>query len=273
MHAAPEKKPASNAIHCIGDSHVSFFGGQDVIQPGWPQHSQDLLSFFVTHHLGGALAYNLTRMGTNVRGREKLFEVLEQAVPAAGNVLLSFGEIDCRAHVLKQAAKRGVSSAAIIAECLEQYFHVVREVQARGFQVIVYNAVPSAIPRPRKSGRDDDYVAVGSQSERNEAIRQFNAGAKARCADLRVSFLETFPALVDAEDRTRRWYYFDAIHLSQRAMPLTLRALARLFPDRHYPQLPLPTPSAGAQWLDVAVKKMRRWLKAQPPRRPTLLPG
>lgn len=273
MHQTALKTLPSDVIHCIGDSHVSFFGGQDVIQPGWPERSEDLLPCFVTHHIGGALAYNLTRTETQMRGREKLFAVLDQAVPPGGNVLLSFGEIDCRAHVLKQAAKRNISVEAVVTECLEQYFQVVREVQGRGFQVIVYNAVPSAILRARKSGRDDDYVAVGDWRERNQAICQFNAGAKSRCADCGVRFLETFPALVDEQGKAVSWYYFDAIHLSQRAMPLTLNALAKLFPEQNLPQLPNPIPSAGERALDGIVKRVRRWLKMKPPRRATLLRG
>lgn len=271
MHAVPQRTTRVDAIHCIGDSHVSFFGGQDVIQPGWPERSNDLLPFFVTHHIGGALAYNLTRSETQMRGREKLFEVLTQAVPPGGAVLLSFGEIDCRAHVLKQAVKRNISVEAVVTECLEQYFQAVREVQRRGFPVIVYNAVPSAILRARKSGRDDDYVAVGDWRARNAAIRQFNAGAKSRCAECGAKFLETFPALVDEQGQAVSWYYFDAIHLSQRAMPLTLRALGELFPERNIPQLPDAIPSAGARVLDGIAKRLRRWLKMKPSLRTTEL--
>lgn len=43
-------------IHCIGDSHVSFFGGLDRIQPVWPQRSDDRLPWFRTYHIGPALA-------------------------------------------------------------------------------------------------------------------------------------------------------------------------------------------------------------------------
>lgn len=264
---------AAAPIYCLGDSHVCLFSGQDAIQPGWPAPAEDLLPYFVTCHLGGSLAYNLTRSGTKSLGRENLFGALQKTVPPGQTVLLSFGEIDCRAHVIKQAAKRQVPLETVVAECLENYFHVVREVQALGFPVIVYNAVPSAIPRPRKTTREDDYIAVGSLPERNAAIRAFNAGAKQRCAACGAKFLETAPAFVTAEGRAISWYYFDAIHLSQRAMPATLRALAALFPERNYPQLPLPAPSLPARLLAGIVKKVRRWLKIKPPRRPTVLPG
>jgi hypothetical protein len=57
------------------------------------------------------------------------------------------------------------------------------------------------------------------------------------------------------------WFYFDAIHLSQRAMPLTLRALRNLFPDEAYPELPLPAPSWTGRGFDRVSKRVRRWLK------------
>jgi len=272
MHQAPLKNSPADIIHCIGDSHVSFFGGQDVIQPNWPARSADRLSCFVTYHLGPALAYNLSRTGTQTRGRERLFEILEQAVPRGARVLLCFGEIDCRAQVLKQAERRKLPVAQVVGECLDAYFQVVREVQARGFEVVVYNAIPSRSRTARPANKDNDYVAIGSWQERNAAIREFNAGAKVRGAECGAKFLETFPALVTTEGKAINWYYFDNIHLSQRAMPLTLQALRSLFPESNYPDLTIPHPTRADEIWDAVAKRMRRWLKVAPPRRPTVLP-
>lgn len=272
-HAQSSTAHSIAPIYCLGDSHVCLFSGQDAIQPGWPAQSEDLLPFFATCHLGGVLAYNLPRTGTTSQGRENLFAALQKTVPAGSTVLLSFGEIDCRAHVLKQAAKRSVPLETVVTECLENYFQVVREVQALGFSVIVYNAVPSAIPQPRKTTREDDYIAAGSRRERNAAIRAFNAGAKRRAAECGAKFLETASAFLSVEGEAVGWYYFDAIHLSQRAMPATLRALATLFPERNYPQPPLPEPTLAERMLDGVAKKVRRGLKLKPPRRKTVWGG
>lgn len=271
MHHAPPTPPSAEVIHCIGDSHVSFFGGQDVVQPTWPEPALPELPWFRVLHLGPVLAFSLAKPDTTMRGRERLFEVLGQAVPPGSTVLLCFGEIDCRAHVLKQASRQGRPVAEVVADCLDSYFQVVREVQARGFAVIVYNAVPTRLSTPRQAKRDDNYVAVGSWPERNAAVRLFNAGAKQRCQVVGAKFLENYPGLVTAQDKTVEWFFFDAIHLSQRAMPLTLQALASLFPERNYPQLPLPRPSAGSRVLDRVAKRVRRWLKLPPPRHPTVL--
>lgn len=44
------------------------------------------------------------------------------------HVMLIFGEIDCRAHVLKQAKVRGVAVSEVQEELLDSYFSVVAEV-------------------------------------------------------------------------------------------------------------------------------------------------
>lgn len=256
----PEPFPTT-PIYCIGDSHVSFFAGEDTIQPGWPERAADQLPWFRVFHLGPTLAFSLSKPNTTTRGRERLFEVLAQAVPAGARVLLCFGEIDCRAHILKQAAKQGSPVDKIVATCLDSYFQAVREIQARSYEVIVYNAVPTRLNTPRKAKREDDYIAVGSWQERNAAVRLFNAGAKQRCQACGAKFLENYPGLVDANDKTETWFFFDAIHLSQRALPLTLKALAKLYPEAGYPELPLPQPNSFEKLGDRLQKRLRRWLK------------
>jgi len=60
------KSPA--VIHCLGDSHVCFFSGQDrIFQAGLP--AKNILPFFRAWHLGPALAYNLVKPGSTSGGR------------------------------------------------------------------------------------------------------------------------------------------------------------------------------------------------------------
>jgi hypothetical protein len=222
----------------------------------------DLLPWFKTHHLGPALAYNLNRTGTRTQGRERLMDILATAVPAGAAVLLSFGEIDCRAHLPKQAAQRGLPLEQVVEDCLDAYFTTVAEVAGMGFRVIIYNALYSHA-REREDGRrkDGDYAAYGTWRERARAAGLFNAGAKLRCQRLGLSFLETAPHLAGRHGRPLRWYFFDSIHLSQRAMPITLRALAALLPDCDIEVPPVPSPtqcSRLADWLDKRRNRLRK---------------
>jgi len=249
-------------IHCIGDSHISFFSGEDAIQPVWPDKSRDRLPWFRTHHIGAALAYNLPREGTRTQGREKLFEVLSGEVPDGATVLLSFGEIDCRMHLTKQAEKTNTPISEVVHSCLDEYFKTVGEVIALGYRVIVYNAVLSR-PRVRSSRRfsDAEYATHGTLAERTESLRIFNSGAKDRCAKAGAFFLENTPHLVDRNGTIPAWYFFDSIHLSQRAMPVTLRELAALIPSLGIDVPPLRPPTLSRRLADWMARRRKRLLK------------
>jgi len=263
------KKPSvSNPlIYCIGDSHASFFAGADRIQPNWPTAADGYLPLFKVLKIGSSLAYSLSVEGSRTRGREQLFEVLETSVPQGAHVMLIFGEIDCRAHVLKQAARRSVPVSVVVEELAQNYFSVVEEVVALGYEVIVYNAIPSRIKAPTKSRQDPDYIAIGSCLERNAAAKLFNQGLAARCRDNEIHFLSTFDALVDAEGLTNTWYYFDTIHLSQRAMPIALNALREIFPEWGMREQKVSVPSGVDRLMDRIFKRIHRLAKIQPPLR------
>jgi hypothetical protein len=254
-------------LYCIGDSHASFFSGEDRIQPDCPDSAKSCISLFRVLKIGSPLAYNLSRGGTRTRGRESLFNVLESSVPANSNVMLIFGEIDCRAHVIKQSQFRNVPLAEVICDLLQEYFSVVQEVVAMGHSVVVYNAVPSRIKAPTKSSQDPDYVAVGSCLQRNAATRLFNQGLAAHCEKSGINFLSTFDALVDANGLTNTWYYFDTIHLSQRAMPIALNALREMFPEWGMREQKVLVPSPYRRLADRLCKRIRRLLKIKPPLR------
>ncbi len=249
-------------VHCIGDSHVCFFSGQDTIHAAWPDEPDDRLPWFQTYHIGSSLAYSLSRSGTRTRGRERLFEVLDSKVPHGACVLLSFGEIDCRAHLVKQSQIKGLPIEAIVELCLDEYFKAVKEVVGRGFQVIVYNVVPSRVgTKGTVPGDEDNYVTTGSLRERNRASRLFNEGARRRCAGCGARFLENFPHLVDGRGKTIRWYFWDSIHLSQRAMPGTLTNLRVICPELGIPAQRIKRLGGLAVVWDVLKRRCRRVAK------------
>ncbi|MEO0794591.1 MAG: SGNH/GDSL hydrolase family protein [Verrucomicrobiota bacterium] len=217
-------------IHCIGDSHAGFFTGRNSIYPD--NSVARPLPFFKVFHLGPVLAYNLPESGTTTGGREKLFSLLEEEVPAGSWVMPVFGEIDCRAHLLRQAEKQERPVADLAAECAERYFGVVQEIQAKGFSIVVYNSIPSL---PEKStwaeGKEDDFPTYGSQADRNAAIQAFNQNLGELCAANGIPFLSTYDCFVDESGRPKREFYMDKIHLGQSAMLQTLERLQVVLPN------------------------------------------
>lgn len=213
-------------IYCIGDSHVSFFGGENRIQDCWPSASRNLLPYFTVFRLGPVLAYNLCQLRTTTQGRERLFQVLNH-VPRnrfwkpKTRVLLSFGEIDCRAHVLKHAdlSQRTVSS--VVRECVERYFGVILEIKELGYETLIWNAIPSSLVE----FPTEEFPTYRTCKERNKATGLFNKMLADLCTTNAIPFVSIFDDLIDENGLTRTEYYFDHFHLSQRAMPLTLKRM------------------------------------------------
>ncbi len=196
-------------VYCLGDSHVSFFSGTDRIQPVWPERSVDALPVFRTFHLGPVLAYNL--------------------------------------HLVIQQRRQKKPLTEIAAACVQRYAQAAEEVADAGFQVMIYNAIPSEKTAGMRNGNGDEYVAVGSCRERNLATRYFNEGLKAYCRTRGWLFLENFDCFVFKNGLTDSWYFMDRIHLSQRAMPATLNRLRELLRELGIAPQVLPQPPTGLE--------------------------
>lgn len=224
------------ALHCIGDSHASFFGGKDRMQPSWPSLSRDQIPRVRSYRIGPALAYNLLKEGTATRGRESMLEILK-TLPNGANVLLCFGEIDCRAHLAKQAARQGLPVNDVVAACVERYLAAGAQVGARGFQVGYWQVPPPSL-HTELSG---EFPMEGSFVQRMAITREFNRLLACGATAQRQVFVSIFDQLTDANGLPIQDYFLDGIHLSQQAMPAALAALRVA-----WPALDLPAPPDGA---------------------------
>jgi hypothetical protein len=233
MTASASDKPA---IHCIGDSHVSFFSGHDRMQPLWPLPSRDLIPVFRTYRIGAVLAYSLGDYRTRHRAREALAVMLERevpddsrVVPSGSMVLFCFGEIDNRVHLVGQARAQGRSIESIARECAERYFDVIKEYHNQKYRMIVWNAIPSS---PAECSPNPEYPLVGTCAERNRSTAVFNDTLKESCASIDIPFISIFEQLIDAGGLTKSEYFLDdSVHLSQKAMPIALEEMRKKLGD------------------------------------------
>tara|TARA_B110000483_G_scaffold243626_1_gene334630 strand:- start:5342 stop:6139 length:798 start_codon:yes stop_codon:yes gene_type:complete len=198
------------------------------------------LPFFQVHHVGPVLAFNLLKNETTTRGRELFLRILDEELPAHSLIMPVFGEIDCRAHIQVQAEKQGKSVNEIVHHCAMNYIHLLDEIKTKGFNVIAYNVIPSRPYRCRYTVKKTSrYPTYGSQKERNLITSHFNDLLREGCQKRGFPFLENFDLLVDSHGRTDEKFYMDKIHLSRRAMPMTLDRLRDLFPGYDF-RLSLP---------------------------------
>ena len=203
------RKKQKFVIHCIGDSHASFFSGKNCSQKSWPKKSIDKYHFLKSYRLGPVLAYNLCSYKAKSRGREKLFYLLNHILPLGSIILFCFGEIDCRAHLLKQSEIREKDIHEIIRECVDRYFSVIREVKDKGFEVLVFNVTPSSY-----NSNQREFPFYGTDLERIKVTKFFNQYLKQKLAKCNIIFIDIFNTLVSENNEILDSYYRDSIHLS-----------------------------------------------------------
>ena len=192
------------------------------------------MPFFRSYRIGPVLAYKLGEFGTTSMGREKLEQLLRMLTPGS-TILFCFGEIDCRAHVLLQSEKQHRPPEDIIADVVERYIDVILKVKCEGYQPLIWNVIPSAPTTINdRITVPPQYLFYGSSGERNQVTREFNQQMEklADCAG--VSFLNIFDRLMKENGSVNRAYYSDEIHLSQKAMPMAVKALNDVFTDYRF---------------------------------------
>ena len=220
-------KSKNEIIHCLGDSHTSLFSGQDKISPYWPEFPHQSLSQFEVYHLGPALANSLWKKQSKTRSRDKLIEITTKIVPQNSKILMCFGEIDCRAHLIKIAKEENKSWSEIAEKCMLKYFEAINYVSELGHDVVIYNVIPSS----RKTKPNTGFPTYGHCNERNKMTKIFNSFLKNNCNQQGIPFIDTFDCFVHDSGLTNRFYYKDRIHLSQRAIPKTMKAIENCLPD------------------------------------------
>lgn len=244
------EKSECGPIFCIGDSHASFFSGLEIIQPKWPGKSVDVLPFFRSFRVGATLAWSLLSTNSSTGGRESVLTILDRRsrdstkiVPVGSYVLLAFGEIDCRCHVIPQSEKRNTSIEEIVDRLAERYTTFVGEVAALGFRPLVWNVIPSS---PKECAEANELPIIGTPEQRNRAAKALNDRLRRWCDDNDATFVDIYEHLVDADGRTRSEFLMDGYHLSQNAMPFVVRWLESNIPNIVPDGFELPNPDPAA---------------------------
>lgn len=190
-------------FHAIGDSHVSFFTGRDEIAQGYPiVNNSDLGWVSTVHYIGASTAAALVYPASD--SRQRLFSVLN-SLPKDDPVILVFGEIDCRVHLSQNGNSVTPERAA------QNYLRCIRQVEGFGYDVYVWGAVCPIFDDERRKER---YAERGARLAREQAMREFNG----------VLHEALKSKLINISGRVARnpVYFFDGLHLSQKAMEFVL---------------------------------------------------
>jgi hypothetical protein len=201
-------------IHCIGDSHSAVFSGKEEMQPVWPERSDDKMDFFRSYRIGPATAFQLSNK----------VPIINQIVNTQVNkdedhIMFCFGEVDIRAHLIKQTMLNNTTIEHEVSKCIENYSLTLLHYKNLGYKVIVWGPIASW-----HENKPYDGPSFGTNLERNIATKIFNKEIEKFCEKNNIIFLTIFHDMVNEELQTIELFLDDwsgsHIHLSQRSMSL-----------------------------------------------------
>lgn len=205
-------------IHCIGDSHSAVFSGKEEMQPIWPDRSDDKTPFFKSYRIGAVTAYQLDNKTPIINS------IIRLNVNKNDSVLFCFGEVDIRAHLIKQMLLQNRSLEDVVKECVDRYFKVLLHYKNNNINVIAWGPIASWHESKIYTGGP----SFGTCLERNNVTKEFNRYLKELCDINNIGFVSIFNEMTDENNITIPKYLDNwegsHMHLNQTAMPLIIEA-------------------------------------------------
>jgi hypothetical protein len=205
-------------IHVIGDSHVSVFTGLHGVCPRYDEARSQAMPGFRVWHVGAYLAFSVSRAGHEARRRVRA--CLAHA-PAGARLLMCFGEIDCRNHVVKRAAgDRRISGVA--AGVARAYVRAAARL-ARGRDLAFMDVPPPTVAQHGNTIQPTQ----GTFAQRRRAVEAFNRAMKREARAVGARVVSAGDELATREGEPNPAYFADGVHVDPRALPVLLAALAK----------------------------------------------
>lgn len=161
-------KLGKTSIISLGDSHSYFYKNIDRIQVKW---------------IGPALAYNINKDNSSNNTKLKIFEILDQTDSSKTAIILSFGEIDLRVHVVKRAEIENISLEESSTRVAKKYIEMIEYMTEKGYSLLINGIHASG------SGNDSDFPTYGSIEDRNIATLAFNSYLEKYCDSKQIAFI------------------------------------------------------------------------------------
>lgn len=206
-------------IHCIGDSHSSVFSGEDVMQPVWPYRASNLIPYFKSYRIGPATAYQLETKKNII---ESLISSLN--LTSDDKLMFCFGEVDCRAHLIKQSKIQNRPIVDIVVECVDRYIEAIKYYKKYNTDIVVWGPIASW-----SNEKPYDGPSFGTNEERNWVTFAFNVALQMRCLSEGFKFVTIFYNMIDEKMKTNSYFLDDSgIHLTQKSMPIILNTFKQM---------------------------------------------
>lgn len=200
-------------VHCLGDSHVCFFSGQDKI-------CNDPYLFFRPERLGSYLAYSLG--DTSHDAHRRLLSSVSK-IQKEDYILFSFGEIDIRVHVVKQSHIQNRPIKDIISDIVDRYCVAIDYIKMEHPNLIIWCPVPTCNHYDESAdiSAENPYPHIGTPKQRNLANILFKEFLMSRYKGS-IPIIDIYDELINEDYSSNGEYFMDGVHLSQAAMGIVL---------------------------------------------------
>jgi hypothetical protein len=202
-------------LYIVGDSHVSVFGGRDAVLPKWPEVTPSIMPALHPIHLGPVTAHNWNNESSSTGGRKLFSNFIAGLDNRRFHIILSAGEIDCRAHLLKKANESHCPVSVSVEATVGRYLEFIERMRGEGLRISVLSPPGTSFMEKKNS----NFPFHGSERERNAVTRIFSAMLGTACEKNQIPFLDQFSFTVDSSDITQRAFFWDGVHLGASALP------------------------------------------------------
>ncbi len=202
----PIPENISLPIYLIGDSHVRVLG--EVAPYIFKSSQTDIENVFISKS-----AYAI--------GEEKYLHDAIKNIPEGSNVLLSFGEIDCRHYVPKRAKENGRSIQFETNKVFTRFVTNTVRVLSERFKVTIMSVY--CCPDDHDHENDFDHIYIAKEHF-NSLMREF-------CEINNICYVPLFDVVID-----NNWdilkhdyphYFNDSSHLGGCMIPYILNSISK----------------------------------------------
>lgn len=210
-------------IHCIGDSHCCIFSGKLLFHT-WNDSDRiddDILPEFRTYRIGPTTAYHFDSKLETVKN------IIDQFVKEGDTVMPCCGEVDCRAHLLKQVELQKLPIEIIVQQCVSKYFEAIvslkQYLDAKRINLAVWGPIASFADHIKYPG-----PFQGTCRDRNAVTQLFTIHLKGLCDQNNIPFGSIFNKMISSGLRTYPNLLAKHIHSSLKTIPLIYRECKRI---------------------------------------------
>lgn len=192
-------------VYVIGDSHTFSF----------------LLQLpFIVRYLGPATAYGLGKGNNNTL---ELYKILSKIDKKKDRVLLVFGEIDSRIHILNQLHSRQGKHflGEIVISVVNSYGKILLDLKIKGFLIYVYGIPPASI----LIDNTYNYSYYGSPNQRSIISQILNVNLEGFCTENKIPYINTQRVTSTPKGFIKPEYTEDKLHLNNKIVPIVRREI------------------------------------------------